>query len=639
MIQIIFQTAVMFMLYSPFCSADDNCRLIMDFDLSMQNEMGGYYNRIVKEPSRISVYQDRSSFFGKSGRSLKIVADKREEGWCGIWMHLFNTMDELGKKEVRFYDPVKEGYRYLSFMVRGEKGRENFFIGVADRERMKAEDSVRAGAVSDFLKTGITRQWQEVLIPLEDLGIDLAEFGLINFDFSEMGKQTVYIDSVCFKKKKEKCRLPERTVPRVQRPATDITNAMWVWLAEDILFNDKNQKELLDFCAERSVRELFFQILYEFGKKEKKGRVACRLLHPGAFQKFIANASRKNIRVHALEGYPDWVMRERHEEPLAFCRAVCDYNKSSRPEERFYGIHLDNEPYLMIAYKSPLRARILKEYIELNDKLMRLVRENSSMVFGIDIPFFFDQPDELSGEMTGVPYRGKTKPASEHLLDIVDNVGIMAYRDFAFGADGMIFHSRGEMEYAEKKGKKVFVGIETFKYPLIPVEFIAGTPRKEFYRRLESEARDFAFISRLNGFRIQTFDDGKNVHVGIEVPENMKESPKVRETLLELGRRFGVNEVKKKEKRVDDLLESVEFGISQDVEWQNCEPMESKSLAAKELYRGFRSFLIMLPKITFAEESLADLETEMEAVRKEFILKKSFYGFAIHYYDEYKKLK
>lgn len=531
-----------------FVSASQNdVKFIATFDDSLTNYLGGLYNRIEKDHSYANAYQTPDVFYGNNGRSLKIIAHKAEDGYCGVWMHLFRTLDQLEKKKITFYNPETAGYKYLSFMVKGEKGNEVFKIGVADEERIKSEDTVKIGYVSDYLKNGITTKWKEVVIPLDDMGIDVSTFGLINFDFTELGDYTVYIDNICFKKEKDK--RPVFDNPNYIRKSlkTNLTNAMWVWRAEDILFNDKNQDELFQFCKQRNVKELFFQILYEFTGSKDKNNFTCTMQHQDAFRKFISNATKQKVRIHALEGYPDWVMEERHYEPIAFCKAICEYNKNSAPDERFYGIHLDNEPYLMIGFKnSALRPKIYKEYIELNEKLNKLIKENSSMVFGIDIPFFFDEPDETSGTIQMVEYNGKLKPTSEHLLDIVDNVGIMGYRTFAYGADGMIIHDQGEIDYAAKMGKKVYVGIETFKYQQIPVEFIAGYPINEFYQRLEKEAKDFAFISRINGFRIQTLDDGKDIHVGIEVPETVKNMKKVNDTLRQLGEKFGKNEYQKR---------------------------------------------------------------------------------------------
>ena len=57
------------------------------------------------------------------------------------------------------------------------------------------------------------------------------------------------------------------------------------------------------------------------------------------------------------------------------------------------------------------------------------------------------------------------RPLTECILDIVDNIGIMDYRTGAFGADGVISHALGELQYATEIGKKVFIGLETGALP------------------------------------------------------------------------------------------------------------------------------------------------------------------------------
>ncbi|MBU1077012.1 MAG: hypothetical protein KKH98_06960 [Spirochaetes bacterium] len=617
----------------------DNIKMIASFDGSLENTFQGLYNRVLKVPSIANAYQDPDVFYGKAGRSLKIKAHREEEGWCGIWMHLFRTKDELEKKPIKFYDPTAEGYKYLSFMVKGKKGGELFQVGAADKKRVESEDPLLIGLITDYLKKGITRDWQEVVIPFDMIDIDLTTFGLLLFDFTEPGDHTVYIDNICFKSaKNDKLNYsgkPFRNKSNIKK----VQNAMWVWLVNDILFKENGARDLFAFCKKRNINELFLQLLYEFKGKKKDNSFTCIVKQKDAFRKFLKEAHGKKIKVHVLDGYPDWVMRERHHEPLALAQAVCDYNKEVEPIERFDGIHLDNEPYLMIAFKSPFRKRIYREYIELNDKLTELIHKNSDMVFGIDIPFFLEQPFETTGEIELIEYKGKKQATSYHLLDIVDNIGIMGYRDFAYGADGAIYHCRDEINYAEKVNKPVYIGVEVFKYPLITVYLIAGFPKKEFYRRLQKEASDMAFISRIEDFRIQTFDDGHNVHIGIEVPENYKDMEKVKNSVRKLAGRFGINEYKKKSTIIDESLENAEFGIPKDVEWENFIPMEYRYEDSREFYRGFKATLIMLPKITYAEESLKYLNEELKWIQYEFSDKRSFYGFAIHYYDVFRKMK
>lgn len=626
-------------LISTLFSANNSVKFIATFDNTLENHFHGLYNRILKDPSIANVYQDHENFYGKNGRSLKIVAHKEEKGWCGVWMHLFKTKDALEKKPIRLYDPVKNDYKYLSFMVKGAKGGELFTIGAADEKRVKAEDPIHIGLITDFIKKGVTKKWQEVVIPFDSIDIDLTTFGLILFDFTETGDYTVYIDNICFKKNRTDKVVHKNKRYKKKKIKKSMSNAMWVWLVKDILLNKKKQDELLDFCKKRDIKELFFQLINKFEGKKEQGDFKGKIFYKEEYKQFIRNCHKRKIKVHVLDGYPDWVMRERHHEPLALCQAVCDYNKEVKPEERFDGIHLDNEPYLMIAFKSTFRKRIYKEYIELNDKLTKLIHNQSDMVFGIDIPFFLEQPFEKTGEIELIDYKGKKQPTSYHLLDIVDNIGIMGYRDFAYGADGAVYHCRDEINYAEKLKKPVYVGVEIFKYPLITVYLIAGYPHKEFNKRLRKEAKEYAFISRIDGFRIQTFDDGHNVHIGIEIPPHIKDKERINKTIKKLAKRFGINEYEKKSHKVELSLENAQYGIPADVEWENFQPMEWRFNKTKEYYRGFQAILIMLPKITYAEESLDYLNEELKWINYEFSDKKSFHGFAIHYYDIYKKLK
>ncbi len=614
----------------------ENGKMIDTFNHGQENELSGLFNRGFKEPSKANVYLDKDIFYGKNGRSLKIEASKKNEGWCFVWMHLFNTKDLLMKKKVKYFNTQKAGYKYVSFMIRGEKGNEDFMIGFADETRVEQEDPFLIGSVKDYIKN-ITKKWQEVIIPLEDIQVDISKLGLIIFDFKTTGSTVVYVDNICFKKdKSDKCSISkEKYIKKTKKEK--IFNAMWVWDSKSILLDKKKQDELFRFCKKNKINELFFQTLYAF--KGKKKNFKCDLLYIDELKVFIRNSSKNNIKIHALDGYPDWVMRERHHEPMALCDAICEYNKGVSKEEKFYGIHLDNEPYLMIGFKSPFRNKIYKEYIELNDKLQSLVDKSSGMVFGIDIPFFLEEADEKTGEIAKIKYKGKTKPVSYHLLDIVDNVGIMAYRDFAYGADGVILHSEDEIKYADKVNKNVYIGLELFKYPLIKVLFPAGLKKKAFYKALKTKAKDMAFISRIDGFRIQVFESKKYVHIGVEIPEGYKDMKKVEESINKLARAFSINEYKKVSSKIDLSLEDAEFGIPEDVEWQDFESMEWGFDKNKEKYRGFKATLLMLPKITFAEEKIKDFNKELECIKYEFGDNKSFYGFAFHYYGVYKGKK
>jgi hypothetical protein len=69
-----------------------------------------------------------------------------------------------------------------------------------------------------------------------------------------------------------------------------------------------------------------------------------------------------------------------------------------------------------------------------------------------------------------------SKPASEHVIDLVDEVAIMDYRTAAYGADGVIAMAQDELAYASKQGKAVFVGLETTELPDEELIDFGGVP-------------------------------------------------------------------------------------------------------------------------------------------------------------------
>jgi hypothetical protein len=76
-----------------------------------------------------------------------------------------------------------------------------------------------------------------------------------------------------------------------------------------------------------------------------------------------------------------------------------------------------------------------------------------------------------------VNWNGSTKPPSYHLLDTVDSVTVMDYRNFVQGPNGSIALVKNEIEYADSVKKKLYVGQET-KEDLYP-EYVTFAGMKE----------------------------------------------------------------------------------------------------------------------------------------------------------------
>src|SRR5688572_23836793 len=135
------------------------------------------------------------------------------------------------------------------------------------------------------------------------------------------------------------------------------------------------------------------------------------------------------------------------------------------PGARFDGIHFDIEPYLLSAWKNPeTREQLLVSYLDLNERVAKRARA-AGLVYGVDIPFWWQSIDAATGQPVSITtFHGVRKTATEHLLTMVDNVGIMAYRNVATGPQGIVSLALDTLEQADSIGHAdVFVGIETEK--------------------------------------------------------------------------------------------------------------------------------------------------------------------------------
>ena len=75
------------------------------------------------------------------------------------------------------------------------------------------------------------------------------------------------------------------------------------------------------------------------------------------------------------------------------------------------------------------------------------------------------------------------------------------------------------------------------------VWFALGVPRGEFELAAKEEANELLWRSRHQGYRLRTYDDGDNVHVGLEIPENQVfTAPGFQKVLRQIVNKFGVGD-------------------------------------------------------------------------------------------------
>ncbi|PIU42188.1 MAG: hypothetical protein COS99_01615 [Candidatus Omnitrophica bacterium CG07_land_8_20_14_0_80_42_15] len=174
--------------------------LLDDFDHSLVNLLGNKTNAYKRLPSECA-YELSAEEKYSGQKSLKLTFDKKGSGWCGYYT-LLNQIDG------DYYDLTL--YKSVSFMVKGKEGSETFEIGMADKNWSIIGDSLKAGPVEKYLPGGVTKEWQEVNIPLKNFGaLDLIEMSSFVINFYKSSKGVIYIDDLKFYRKTEEDVLKE----------------------------------------------------------------------------------------------------------------------------------------------------------------------------------------------------------------------------------------------------------------------------------------------------------------------------------------------------------------------------------------------------------------------------------------------
>jgi hypothetical protein len=620
--------------------------LVDDFNDDVQNRLGGYRNTFQRAPSTARAIRVADVFRGRTGRSLQIKADRQEDGFCGLWIHFFDF-----RHPAPTYFDCRD-YQYLSFWVKGAVGDEHVLVKLADRRWIEKEDALAVGEVEDFLPGGVTESWQEVLIPLSRIGpLDRRNLGGLIFEFTKVGKQVIYVDDVSFKTDRQSAVPPADGSKGAGAARKSYPRVLWVWSTDKLLAQRKDSRELLDFCRCWNVTQLWLQLPYSMESRELAPQASptggvvrgscCVIRHPDQLRWFLREAHGLGIRVHALDGSPEYCLRANHHVPLGVVDAVIAFNGACTREERWDGVHFDNEPYLLIGWADRThREQILREYLELNDQCQQRIRGRRPLVFGVDIPFWWQDVDAETGLANAeVQYGGKRKAASYHCLDRLDNVGVMNYRDTADGADGLIAHGRDLLAYADRAGgAEVYMGVETFAELPTEVRFIAGLPKDAFRAAIRQTGRELASASRWCGLRLRWIDDGRHIHVGLEAPQDRAKhtQQEVDEALEKIARSFGACRHPQYKHSADAILAHAQQALRKDPSLGHYRGGATDTFETKNGLRGFRTTSIMLPKITFADDSFEEFQTQLTAAEDYFRRYETYRGLAIHYYETFR---
>ena len=402
--------------------------------------------------------------------------------------------------------------------------------------------------------------------------------------------------------------------------------ALWLWDPIPLLDDARASAEFFDFCERQRIGVVWTQIRTSTPAGNR------RLDRPSQWQRFLAAAHRRDMKVHALDGDPHFALREQHLIPLSIVEAIVAYNAAAGPSERFDGIHFDNEPHILLQWRVPrLREQILAAYLDLNAQAAAIAKRGG-LAYGVDIPFWWQAIDEETREAIGiVTFHGVRQPATWHLLEMVDNIGIMDYRTMASGPDGIVARATPILERAERAGKpRVYVGLET------SVErgtfwFLLGAPRDAIQAAIASNSPVAALLER---HRVRVVDDGAVVHVGV------KDSPDAAAALAEIARALRAPLFDSS----DRVLASARRAFRNEGEWQDLRPRSiaaddpAASRRVKESYAGAMATQQTSPKVTFAGQSLAEMNAQLAQSETAFAAYRQYSGIAIHDYAAFLRL-
>ncbi|TDF95949.1 hypothetical protein [Paenibacillus piri] len=184
------------------------------------------------------------------------------------------------------------------------------------------------------------------------------------------------------------------------------------------------------------------------------------------YSSFIRKASAKGIEVRALSGAPNWVLPEHNKKMYAFIDWVKRYNSNVQPDQRFNGIHLDVEPYVLPEWRQNSDA-VIGLWMDTVSGFKQEVQSDSNLSVGMDMPVWLNSFEVRDG------YGGRTT-LSDWFIQRMDQVTLMAYFD---DAKVMAESVKDEIAEADRAGVPVLMAVDTVN---------SGDPKGTFYGRSQT---------------------------------------------------------------------------------------------------------------------------------------------------------
>jgi hypothetical protein len=273
-------------------------------------------------------------------------------------------------------------------------------------------------------------------------------------------------------------------LPITQFYSPAYTNAVWDW-ANPLNRSPQAITETAEFLQSHQINTVYTDISIQqslpTGTDKKELSELDRSLDT-----YIRIMHQHNIAVYAAAGDTDWSKPEQRRIPLTLLTYVQEFN--GRHNNKFAGMQFDIESYNQAGFAEASmteKSLVLMEFLDMVDQLAatteQYITSSTDKKFGLgfSIPYWFDNENK---NIESLSWHDKTGPVLYHLMDRLNqlpqsNVVVMAYRNAALGNDGIIYHSRTEIEYAQAQAKKVkvVIGVETTDVEPAKITFYGRT--------------------------------------------------------------------------------------------------------------------------------------------------------------------
>jgi hypothetical protein len=204
----------------------------------------------------------------------------------------------------------------------------------------------------------------------------------------------------------------------VPAQAASPQRATWVWTRPAV-------KTLVSWAVKQRINELFVHVAPGFSTTSDRAWVAS----------VSAQAHASGVKVSALGGDAAWI-----DSPAT----AVSWAREAAGTGLFDGLHLDVEPWVRADWDSN-QAGVVAAYLA----VLRQVEAATPLRLEADVAFWLWQVPSASG------------PLDAAVLDIVDAITVMSYRNFPTGPNSITDIGAHELATAAAKGRPCRLAVET----------------------------------------------------------------------------------------------------------------------------------------------------------------------------------